>query len=71
MQHEGAIMENNAKTTAAAHAPASRLPLANWVRQGMETFVASQKILLDLAAQQNSLAIGFVRERLAFSPLKR
>lgn len=63
-------MENNPKTTTAAHTPAPGFPLANWIRQGMETFVASQKVLLDLAAQQNSLAIGFVRERLAYSPFK-
>jgi hypothetical protein len=36
----------------------------------MESFVATQKILLDLTAQQNSLALGFVRERVNFSPLR-
>jgi hypothetical protein len=63
-------MENHPKTATPTHAPAPAFPLAQWARHGMETFVASQKILLDLAAQQNSLAIGFVRERLAFSPFK-
>lgn len=37
--------------------------LATWIRQGVESFVAAQKILLDLTAQQNALAIGILRER--------
>lgn len=37
--------------------------LATWVRQSVESFVAAQKILLDLTAQQNALAIGILRER--------
>lgn len=62
-------MENITKSIAAA--PASlAATLANWARQGMESFVATQKILLDLTAQQNSLALGFVRERVNFSPLR-
>jgi hypothetical protein len=62
-------MENLTKSI--AEAPASLAStLANWARQGMESFVATQKILLDLAAQQNSLALGFVRERINFSPLR-
>lgn len=40
-------------------------PLAIWARQGIESFVAAQKILLDLTAQQNSLLIGMIRERLS------
>jgi len=40
-------------------------PLAVWARQGIESFVAAQKILLDLTAQQNSLLIGMIRERLS------
>jgi len=43
-------------------APAGRL--VNWTRQGIETFVAAQSILLDLTAQQNALVIGVLRERL-------
>ena len=39
--------------------------LAGWARQGVESFVAAQKILLDLTAQENALAIGMVRERLS------
>jgi len=62
-------MENNKKSTGtASFSPASTL--ATWGRQGLESFVATQKILLDLAAQQNSLALGFVRERINFSPLR-
>lgn len=37
--------------------------LASWVRQGVESFAAAQRILLDLTAQQNALAIGVLRER--------
>jgi hypothetical protein len=44
--------------------------LAGWARQGIESFVAAQKILLDLTAQQNALAIGMVREHLG-KPLFR
>src|SRR5581483_6850973 len=71
MQHgRSTIMENSPKSTTAGRrlTPASRV--ATWARQGIETFVATQKILLDLAAQQNSLALGFVRERVNFTPLR-
>jgi hypothetical protein len=37
--------------------------LTGWARQGVESFVAAQKILLDLAAQENALLIGMVREQ--------
>jgi len=43
--------------------PASPGRLAVWVRQGVESFVAAQRILLDLTAQQNALALGMLRER--------
>lgn len=43
--------------------PASRL--GGWVRRGVESFVAAQKILLDLTAQQNALVIGMIRESLS------
>jgi hypothetical protein len=43
--------------------PAGRL--ASWARQGIESLVAAEKILLDLTVQQNALAIGMVRERLS------
>jgi hypothetical protein len=43
--------------------------VGDWVRQATEGFIATQKILLDLAAQQNALALTIVRERLGlFSP---
>ncbi len=37
--------------------------LVGWARQGIEGFTAAQKILLDLAAQENALLIGMVREQ--------
>ena len=37
--------------------------LGELVRQGTEGFIATQKILLDLAAQQNALALTIIRER--------
>jgi hypothetical protein len=46
--------------------------VAGWARQGIESFVAAQRILLDLAAQENALLIGMLRERLhkpAFRPV--
>ncbi len=43
--------------------------IGEWIRQGSEGFIATQKILLDLAAQQNALALTIMRERLGvFSP---
>jgi hypothetical protein len=41
--------------------------IGEWVRQGTEGFIATQKILLDLAAQQNALALTMLRERLGWS----
>jgi hypothetical protein len=38
--------------------------VGEWIRQGTEGFIATQKILLDLAAQQNALALTILRERL-------
>jgi hypothetical protein len=43
--------------------------VGEWIRQGTEGFIATQKILLDLAAQQNALALTMLRERLGvFKP---
>jgi Asp-tRNA(Asn)/Glu-tRNA(Gln) amidotransferase C subunit len=71
MQHyKEHIMENNGKSTVGAKMNGAASTLAHWARQGLESFVATQKILLDLTAQQNSLALGFVRERVNFSPLR-
>ena len=47
--------------------------IGEWIRQGTEGFIATQKILLDLAAQQNALALTIARERLrmfSFGPTK-
>jgi len=56
-------MAARTKQSSEALAPANQL--ASWARQGIESFVAAQKILLDLTAQQNALVIGMVRERLS------
>jgi len=56
-------MAAKTREAAAAHSPASQL--AGWARQGVEGFMAAQKILLDLTAQQNALVIGMLRERLS------
>jgi hypothetical protein len=53
------------KTKSAPRQVASTSPLTVWARQGIESFVAAQKILLDLTAQQNALLIGMIRERLS------
>src|SRR5208337_2522779 len=45
-------------------------PLMGWARQGIESFVAAQKILLDLAAQEKALLVGLVRENLG-KPISR
>src|SRR5271165_2577703 len=44
--------------------------LMGWARQGIESFVAAQKILLDLSAQENALLVGMVRENLG-KPISR
>jgi hypothetical protein len=43
--------------------------VGDWIRQGTEGFIATQKILLDLAAQQNALALTIARERLGLISL--
>jgi len=60
-------MKDTNKSIPASNAALSLL--ATWARQGAESFAATQKILLDLAAQQNSLALGFVRERMSSLPI--
>lgn len=60
-------------SAAAAASPRVLSPLgglANWGRQAVDSFVAAQRIVLELTAQQNALVIGLVRERFAM-PLKR
>jgi len=39
--------------------------LSGWVQQGIENFLATQRILVDLAMRQNSGVVNFVRERVA------
>ena len=51
------------KESVNARSPVSQL--AGWARQGIDSFVAAQKILLDLTAQQNALVIGMLRENLS------
>src|SRR3974377_1023760 len=43
--------------------PSSFLP--GWARQGIQSFVAAQKIIMDLAGQENALLIGLVREQVS------
>jgi len=50
------------KESSKAFSPVSQL--ADWARQGVESFVAAQKILFDLPARQNAIVTGMVRERL-------
>jgi len=54
-----------AKEKVPSPAPSVASHVAGWARQGIESFVAAQKILLDLAAQENALVIGMVREQLS------
>ena len=66
-------MSAQGKPAAAAgtRAPGTSVPglFGEWIRQGAEGFIATQKILLDLVAQQNALALTIVRERIGgFSP---
>ena len=46
------------KKSSRASPPAN--PLMGWARQGIQSFVAAQRILLDLAAQENALLVGMV-----------
>ena len=39
--------------------------LSGWVQQGIENFLATQRILVDLAVRQNTGVVNFVRERVA------
>jgi hypothetical protein len=57
------IMAAKIKESVNAHSPVSQL--TGWARQGIDSFVAAQKILLDLTAQQNALVIGMLRENLS------
>jgi hypothetical protein len=50
------------KESSKAFTPVSQL--ASWARQGIESFVAAQKLLFDHTAQQNALVTGMVRKGL-------
>jgi hypothetical protein len=56
-------MAAKTKESGNAHSPTNQL--VGWARQGIDSFVAAQKILLDLTAQQNALVIGMLRENLS------
>jgi hypothetical protein len=55
------MMKAREKKAAQAASPSL---LTGWARQGVQSFVAAQKILMDLAVQENALLIGMVREGL-------
>lgn len=52
------------KTRETEHAQLPVNQWAGWARQGFDTFMAAQKIMLDLVGQQNLLVVGMVRERM-------
>ena len=54
-------MNARGKKATRAAPPASLL--VGWARQGMGSFMAAQRILLDLAAQENALLLGMTREQ--------
>lgn len=54
-----------ARERKAAHETSPGGLLTGWARQGVQSFVAAQKILMDLAAHENALLIGMVREGLS------
>jgi hypothetical protein len=54
-----------AREKKASHETSPTSMLTGWARQGVQSFVAAQKILMDLAAQENALLIGMVREGLS------
>lgn len=60
---------SSARDTAAQNAMSITGMVGDWIRQGTEGFIATQKILLDLAAQQNALALTIARERLGLISL--
>jgi len=54
-------MKTRDKKATRAAPPAS--VLVGWARQGMGSFMAAQRILLDLAAQENAMLLGMAREQ--------
>jgi hypothetical protein len=74
-QHNAARLQVQRRGSMAASAPVAVRAsspaglLATWARQGIESFIAAQKILLDLTAQQYALGMGMIRERARFPSL--
>jgi hypothetical protein len=67
-QREVVIMPREVKNgPVKTHVPESTFVslLSGWVQQGVENFLATQRILVDLAVRQNSGVVNFVRERVA------
>jgi hypothetical protein len=67
-QMEAVIMPREVKTgSVKTHVPESTFVslLSGWVQQGIENFLATQRILVDLAMRQNSGVVNFLRERVA------
>src|SRR3974377_1065527 len=65
---EDVIMPKEVKTGhVKTHVPESTFVslLSGWVQQGVENFLATQRILVDLAMRQNTGIVNFVRERVA------
>src|ERR1035441_2914559 len=50
--------------TVPAQEPSSISMLAGWLRQGTESFFASQRILMDLVMRQNARTFSAFQERL-------
>ena len=69
MQQKGVNHGSQSETRAASCGNAGVVPASpcwpEWVRQGTESFFATQRILLDLVMRQNANTIHAVRERLA------
>jgi hypothetical protein len=67
-QTEAVIMPREVKTgSVKTHVPESTFVslLSGWVQQGIENFLATQRILVDLAVRQNTGVVNFLRERVA------
>ena len=58
-------MPNKPKAQAEGRGSSTVSLLAEWVRQGTESFFATQRILLDLVMRQNANTIATVRERIS------
>ena len=53
-----------ARMKKAPHVASPEGSLMGWAREGVHSFVAAQKILMDLAAHEKALLVGMVRERI-------